>query len=146
MQIINSLVNWLNVKRMYQIELFKNHPLDVQQEQLFKLISKAEDTEWGKKYDYQSVESIEDFQKRVPVSRYENMKPYIDRLLKGEKDILWPGTIKWFAKSSGTTSDKSKFIPVSKESLENCHFRGGKTHWPSISPTIPIAGFIREKD
>lgn len=126
MQIINSLVNWLNVKRMYQIELFRNHPLDVQQEQLFKLISKAEDTEWGKKYDYQSVESIEDFQKRVPVSRYENMKPYIDRLLKGEKDVLWPGTIKWFAKSSGTTSDKSKFIPVSKESLENCHFRGGK--------------------
>ena len=95
MQIINSLVNWLNVKRMYQIELFKNYPLDVQQEQLFKLISKAEDTEWGKKYDYQSVESIEDFQKRVPVSRYENMKPYIDRLLKGEKDVVWPGTIKW---------------------------------------------------
>ena len=126
MQFINSLVNWLNVKRMYQIELFKNHPLDVQQEQLFKLINKAEDTEWGKKYDYQSVKSIKDFQQRVPVSRYEDMKPYIDRLLKGEKDVVWPGTIRWFAKSSGTTSDKSKFIPVSKESLENCHFRGGK--------------------
>ncbi|MEF8983388.1 MAG: GH3 auxin-responsive promoter family protein, partial [Bacteroidales bacterium] len=111
---------------MYQIELFKKHPVDLQQEQLFKLINKAEDTEWGKKYDYRSVESIRDFQKRVPVSRYEDMRPYIDRLLEGEKDVLWPGFIRWFAKSSGTTSDKSKFIPVSKESLENCHFRGGK--------------------
>jgi hypothetical protein len=126
MQIINSLVNWLNVKRMYQIELFKNHPLDVQREQLFKLLGKAENTEWGKKYDYSSVESIQDFQERVPVNRYEEMKPYIDRLLQGESDLLWPGYMRWFAKSSGTTSDKSKFIPVSKESLENCHFRGGK--------------------
>ncbi|MFW6101170.1 MAG: GH3 auxin-responsive promoter family protein [Bacteroidota bacterium] len=126
MQIINSLVNWLNVKRMYQIEMFKTHPVDVQREQLFKLINKAEDTEWGKKYDYPSIESIRDFQERVPVNRYEDMKPYIERLLQGESDLLWPGTIRWFAKSSGTTSDKSKYIPVSKESLENCHFRGGK--------------------
>ncbi len=126
MQIINSLVNWLNVKRMYQIELFKNHPMNVQQEQLFRLLGKAEKTEWGIKHDYSSVESIKDFQDRVPVNRYEEMKPYIDRLLQGERDVVWPGIIRWFAKSSGTTSDKSKFIPVSKESLENCHFRGGK--------------------
>jgi hypothetical protein len=126
MQIINSLVNWLNIKRMYQIELFKKHPVDVQQEQLFKLINKAANTEWGKKYGYHSVDSVEKFQERVPVSRYEDFKPYIDRLLKGETNILWPGSIRWFAKSSGTTSDKSKFIPVSKEALENCHFRGGK--------------------
>lgn len=126
MQIINSLVNWLNVKRMYQIELFKEHPFDIQQEQLFKLLNKAEDTEWGRTYGYQSVQSIQDFQDRVPVSKYEDIKPYIDRLLKGEKNVLWPGIIRWFAKSSGTTSDRSKFIPVSKEALENCHFRGGK--------------------
>lgn len=126
MQIINSLVNWLNIKRMYQIELFKKHPVDVQQEQLFKLINKAANTEWGKKYGYHSVDSVKKFQERVPISRYEDFKPYIDRLLKGETNVLWPGSIRWFAKSSGTTSDKSKFIPVSKEALENCHFRGGK--------------------
>ncbi len=126
MQIINSLVNWFNIKRMYQIEMFKEHPVDVQREQLFKLLNKAEDTEWGKKYGYSSVERIEDFQQRVPINRYEELKPYIDRLLQGESNVLWPGSIKWFAKSSGTTSDKSKFIPVSKDALENCHFRGGK--------------------
>jgi hypothetical protein len=126
MQIINSLVNWLNIKRIHQIELFKEHPFDIQQEQLFKLLNKAEDTEWGRSYDYQSIQKIQDFQDRLPISRYEDIKPYIDRLLKGEKNVLWPGTIRWFAKSSGTTSDRSKFIPVSKEALENCHFRGGK--------------------
>ena len=126
MQIINSLVNWLNIKRMYQIELFKKHPVDVQQEQLFKLINKAANTEWGQKHGFHSVDSVEKFQERVPISRYEDFKPYIDRLLKGETNVLWPGSIRWFAKSSGTTSDKSKFIPVSKEALENCHFRGGK--------------------
>src|SRR6056297_1643292 len=126
MQIINSLVNWLNIKRMYQIELFKEHPVDVQQEQLFRIIAKAANTEWGKKYGYHDISSIRDFQERVPINRYEELKPYIDRLLTGETNVLWPGSIRWFAKSSGTTSDKSKFIPVSKEALENCHFRGGK--------------------
>jgi len=126
MQIINSLVNWLNIKRMYQIELFKKHPVDVQQEQLFKIIGQAANTEWGQKYGYHSIDSVRDFQERVPINRYEELKPYIDRLLTGETNVLWPGSIRWFAKSSGTTSDKSKFIPVSKEALENCHFRGGK--------------------
>ena len=111
---------------MYQIELFKEHPLDIQREQLFKIIARAENTEWGKQHGYASMGSIRDFQERVPISGYEGMKPYIDRLLQGEDNVLWPGTIRWFAKSSGTTSDKSKFIPVSKDALENCHFRGGK--------------------
>ncbi|MGM0497011.1 MAG: GH3 auxin-responsive promoter family protein [Bacteroidota bacterium] len=126
MQLINSLINWLNVKRIYQIELFKKYPFDVQREQLFKLMNQAQDTEWGKKHNFKNIESIRQFQETVPLQKYEDVKPYIDRLLKGEKDVLWPGATKWFAKSSGTTSDKSKFIPVSKEALENCHFRGGK--------------------
>jgi hypothetical protein len=126
MQIINSLINWLNVKRIYQIELFKKFPGDVQQEQLFKLLNKAQDTEIGRKFQFKEIKSIKEYQDRVPIHSYENFKPYVDRLLKGEESIVWPGSIKWFAKSSGTTSDKSKFIPVSKEALENCHFRGGK--------------------
>ena len=84
------------------------------------------DTEWGKKYNYRIIDSIADFQSAVPIQTYEEVKPYIDRLRQGEKNLLWPGEIKWFAKSSGTTNDKSKFIPVSKESLKECHFKGGK--------------------
>ena len=126
MQIINSIVTWLNFKRLYQIDLFKKFPFDAQQEVLFKLINQAKNTEFGKKYHFGTIRSIEQFQQRVPVQTYETLKPYIERLMKGEQNILWPSEIKWFAKSSGTTSDKSKFIPVSREALEDCHFRGGK--------------------
>ncbi|MFW5655992.1 MAG: GH3 auxin-responsive promoter family protein [Bacteroidota bacterium] len=126
MPIIPSIVNWLNVKRVYQIDLFRKYPFDVQQETLFKLINKAKDTEWGRMHGFGGMKSVKDFQKHVPLQTYEEVKPYITRLRKGEKDLIWPGEIKWFAKSSGTTSDKSKFIPVSAEALEDCHFRGGK--------------------
>ncbi len=126
MPLINSIVTWLNFKRLYQIDLFKKFPFDVQRESLFKLVNRAKSTEWGEAHDYKSITSIETFQERVPIQTYEDVKPYVERLMKGEQNILWPSEIKWFAKSSGTTSDKSKFIPVSKEALEDCHFRGGK--------------------
>lgn len=126
MPIINSIISGLMKKRLKQIERFKKYPFDVQQETLLKIIKTAINTEWGKKYDYKSINSIEEFKKRVPLQDYESLKPYINRLRNGENNILWHSNIKWFAKSSGTTSDKSKFIPVSKESLENCHFRGVK--------------------
>lgn len=126
MPIITSIVNWLNVKRSHQIELFRKYPFNIQQETLSKLLTKAADTEWGMRYDYLSIDSIEEYQRRVPLQTYEDVKHYVSRLRAGEKNILWPGEIKWFAKSSGTTSDKSKFIPVSKECLEECHFRGSR--------------------
>ena len=126
MPIINSIVTWINTKRIYQIDLFRKYPFDVQQETLLKLLNKARNTQWGKQYDYASVETIEAYQERVPIQTYEDVKPYITRLRQGEQNILWPSEIRWFAKSSGTTNDKSKFIPVSREALEECHFRGGK--------------------
>ncbi len=124
--LINSLISWLMKKRMHQIELFMKYPHDVQAEWLMKLINAAQNTEWGKSYDYKSIRNRETFRKRVPVQDYEAIKPYVQRLMEGEQNILWNTEIKWFAKSSGTTSDKSKFIPVSQESLEECHYRGGK--------------------
>ena len=124
--IINSLVSWLMKKRMHQIELFMKYPHDVQAEWLMKLINAAQNTEWGKSYDYKSIRTRETFRKRVPVQDYESIKPFVQRLMAGEQNLLWNTEIKWFAKSSGTTSDKSKFIPVSLESLEQCHYRGGK--------------------
>lgn len=126
MSFVNSIVNWINVKRISQIELMKKHPVEIQMETLINLIQTAKNTEWGRKYNFKSIKSFEHFQNRLPIQDYEAIKPYIIRLRHGEQNLLWPSEIKWFAKSSGTTSDKSKFIPVSKESLEECHFKGGK--------------------
>ncbi|TCV20679.1 GH3 auxin-responsive promoter [Sphingobacterium alimentarium] len=113
-------------KRIHQIELFIKYPHDVQEEWFQNLISAAEATEWGRKYDFKSIYTVEEFKNRVPISDYDGLKVYIDRMIKGEQNILWPSDIKWFAKSSGTTADRSKFIPVSLEALEECHYQGGK--------------------
>lgn len=126
MAILDSLLTWFMKKRIHQIELFMKYPHDVQEEWFQSLISSAEATEWGKKYDYNSILTPEEFKNRVPIQDYNSLKPYIDRMIKGEQNILWPSDIKWFAKSSGTTSDRSKFIPVSEECLTECHFQGGK--------------------
>jgi hypothetical protein len=126
MALINSVLLWLMKKRFHQIELFMKYPLEVQEELFKKLISAGRDTEWGKKYDYRTIRSQEEYKSRVPLNNYETLKPYINRLRKGEQNILWNTEIKLFAKSSGTTSDKSKYIPVSQEALEECHYKGGK--------------------
>ncbi len=126
MAIVNSIFTWYMKKRIHQIELFMKYPLDVQQEWLNSLVTSAQNTEWGKMYDYKSILTPAQFKERVPIQTYDTLKPYIERMLKGEQNILWPSEIKWFAKSSGTTSDRSKFIPVSQEALDECHFKGGK--------------------
>ena len=126
MPILNSIISLVNIRRLSQIEHFKENPEDVQKEQLFELIRKSKDTNHGRYYDFTSIKSIKDYQERVPIQKYEQMEAVIDKIRRGEKNVLWPGEIKWFAKSSGTTSSNSKFIPVSKEALEDCHFRGGK--------------------
>ncbi|NOY38206.1 MAG: GH3 auxin-responsive promoter family protein [Chlorobi bacterium] len=126
MPVLTSLVKWINIKRLHQIDLFRNYPNEVQEEIFIRLITKAAYTSWGQKYRYDKIQSVEDFQKSVPLQTYDDIKTYVNRLRAGEKNLLWPGEVKWFAKSSGTTSDKSKFIPVTREALEQCHFRGGK--------------------
>jgi hypothetical protein len=126
MPILNSIASWWMKKRMHQIDLFMKYPDDVQNEWLLKLVSSAKDTEWGKKYDYKNIFNLEQFKNNVPIQQYETLKPFIDRIRRGEQNILWNTEIKWFAKSSGTTNDKSKFIPVSEESLNQCHYNGGR--------------------
>ncbi len=113
-------------KRIHQIELFRKYPHDVQQELFKKLIHSAKNTEFGKKYRFNEIKNPEQFRREVPVFTYEEISPYIERNMRGEQNILWPSEIKWFAKSSGTTNARSKFIPVSNEALEGCHFNGGK--------------------
>lgn len=126
MAIVSSIFKWLNIKRINQIDLFKKYPVETQQETLSNLLNDAAATEWGKKYGYSTINSIETFQSRVPVQTYEELIPYVERLRNGEKDLLWPGEIKWFAKSSGTTSSRSKFIPVSREALEECQYKAAR--------------------
>ena len=105
----------------------------------------AENTEWGQQHDYKSISTVEDYRKRVPIHTYHDLEPYFSRIRKGEKDLLWPGTIKWFAKSSGTTSSKSKFIPVSDEALSDCHFDGGKDLLAVYHEAFPDAEFLSGK-
>ena len=126
MAIIPSIVKRLNAKRISQIDHFKKYSVEIQHEILFRNIGIASSTELGKKYDYSSIKSISDYQSRVPVRTFEEYFIYVERLLKGEEDLTWPGRIKWFAKSSGTTSAKSKFIPITDESLEECHYKAAK--------------------
>jgi hypothetical protein len=102
------------------------YPLEVQKELLDGLIKKGVQTEYGRKYGYSSISSYKDFQSRVPIVTYEDLFPYIERVMKGENNVLWPSEIKWFAKSSGTTNARSKFIPVTQEALDDCHYKGGK--------------------
>ena len=113
-------------KRIHQIELFMKYPHEVQNELLEGLVKKARKTEYGKKHGFQSIENHEHFKAKVPIVSYEDLFPYIERLMKGEENLLWPTEIRWFAKSSGTTNSRSKFIPVSNEALEDCHYKGGK--------------------
>lgn len=126
MGIINTVLKFFLEPRITEIRRFMENPHEVQHIVFKDLISRAEDTEWGRKYGYHKDLSIETFQERVPISTYEQLFPYIERMLKGEQNLLWPTKIEWFSKSSGTTNDRSKFIPVSYEALEETHNRCGK--------------------
>ena len=126
LQIINSFATWILKKRIHQMELFLKYPHEVQEELLFNLIKASENTQLGKKYDFSSMKSYTTFSERIPVSSYEDLEPLIELTRKGEQNVFWHSNIKWFAKSSGTTNAKSKFIPVSSEALENCHYKASK--------------------
>lgn len=126
MPIISSVLSWIMKQRLHQIELFMKFPNEVQQDLLKRLIVSARYTEFGRRYDFSSIKSSREFRDRIPLQDYESLKPYILRLKAGEQQLLWSSDVRWFAKSSGTTNDKSKFIPVSSEALEECHYKGGK--------------------
>lgn len=124
--LFNSIASWLLKKRYHQIELFLKYPHEVQEEVLRHLVSFSKKTELGRQYGFSEGINYENFKNRVPISDYESLAPIIERTRKGEQNIFWPTSIKWFAKSSGTTNAKSKFIPVSVEALEDCHYKSGK--------------------
>ncbi len=124
--LVNSIASWFLKKRFHQIELFLKYPNEVQNELLLSLIDFAKNTEIGKEYDFASITDYKTFAERVPIKNYDGWQGVIERSRRGENNIFWPTPIKWFAKSSGTTRAKSKFIPVSEESLEDCHYAASK--------------------
>lgn len=124
--IVNSIASWFLKKRIHQMELFIKYPAEVQQELLEGLIDKAKNTQFGKKYDFASIKNYDTFARRLPICQYEDIEGTIERTRRGENNLFWPTTINSFAKSSGTTKSKSKFIPVSQDSLENCHYAASK--------------------
>ncbi len=126
MGIFNSILTWVMKKRIHQIELFIKYPLDVQEDVFSYLLSTAKNTEFGKHHGFTDIDTQAKFAERVPIRSYEDHFTHIERIMQGEQNVLWPSDVKWFAKSSGTTNAKSKFIPVSPEALEDCHLKGGK--------------------
>ena len=123
---LNTVMSWFLKKRIHQIDLFKKYPIEVQNENLLSIIQNAKNTEFGKNYEFSSIHNYKSFANRVPLTNYEEFSIKIKRTIDGEQNIFWHESIKWFAQSSGTTNSISKFIPVSNETLEKCHFQGGK--------------------
>ncbi len=141
----HTLMPWIFKRRYQEIERLKKHPLEAQDKLLRKLLKTASHTAYGKRYDFSSITSLQSFQDRLPVNTYEDIEADIERVRKGEQNIFWPSPIKWFAKSSGTTQAKSKFIPVSAESMTNCHYRAGKDMLSIFYANHPDSKLFRGK-
>ena len=123
---LTSIARPFFMPRVKAIEKYANSAEQIQRRVLHRLLKRACRTEWGEKYGYAGMDDYEAFAAAVPVNTYEETKEYIDRMRHGEADVLWPGRVRWYAKSSGTTNDKSKFIPVSREGLQRIHYAGGR--------------------
>jgi len=141
MPFIPAVIKLINAKRLSQIDLFRRYPVETQEEVLTRLLSHSKNTLWGTQHGYSDIMTHDQFSRNVPLQDYDDLLPYVDRLRAGEKNLLWPGEVKWFAKSSGTTSSKSKFIPITEHSLERTHFRGAKDTlilYTALNPTTRI--------
>lgn len=125
MDILTQTISLFFRSRLRAIERFGQELDHIQREQLRGLLERAGQTEWGRAHDYKHIRSYADFRQRVPLQTYDDIKPYVMRMIDGGRDILWPGATRWYAKSSGTTNDKSKFLPVTPEILKGCHYKGG---------------------
>jgi hypothetical protein len=122
--IFEKVASVLFGNRLKVLHQYEKYPELIQEDQLKTLVDNAKNTEWGRKYDYANIKSYSSFAENVPIQDYEDIKFYVERMMHGETNLIWPEKIHWFAQSSGTTNDKSKFIPVGKTSLQQCHYRG----------------------
>jgi hypothetical protein len=126
MKIFSPALSRLARLRYWRIEHWEQNPVNAQREVLQDLITHGQYTQFGRQYQFAEIFNIRKFKEAVPIHEYEDLKPYIDKILAGEESVLWNTPVEWFAKSSGTTNDKSKFIPLTTESIEENHFHGSK--------------------
>jgi hypothetical protein len=145
MKLLSSVISKLARMRLWRIENWINHPVAAQREVLQDLVTAAQYTEFGKKYRFSRLFSVKAFKQTVPVHEYEDLRPYIERMMQGEDNVLWNSPISWFAKSSGTTSDKSKFIPVSQESLQENHYKASKDVLTNYYKNFPSSDLLTGK-
>ena len=145
MKLLSPAISKLARMRLWRIENWSNNPIAAQREVLQDLVTAAQYTEFGKKYGFSRLFTIKEFKKNVPIHEYDDIKPYILRMMEGEENILWNTPVKWFAKSSGTTSDKSKFIPISEESLHENHFKASKDVLSNYYKNFPSSDLLTGK-
>lgn len=145
MSIISPALKGFMKLRQSAIDNFKLNPVDTQRQVFNDLLGSAQFTQFGKKYGFEKMDRISDFVSTVPLHEYEDIQPYIQQVLEGEQNVLWPSPINWFAKSSGTTNDKSKFIPISKESLDENHYKAGKDVLALYLQNFPDSRFMNGK-
>ena len=131
--------------RLWRIQNWSNHPVASQREVLQHLVTSAQYTEFGKKYGFSKLFTVKTFKKAIPIHEYNDLKPYIERMMAGEENVLWNESINWFAKSSGTTSGKSKFIPISEESLQDNHFQASKDVISNYYKNFPSSDLLTGK-
>lgn len=126
MKLLSPAISRLARLRLWSIDQWRNNPAVAQYSLWQDLLAAGQYTEFGRHHHFSSIQSLKEYKQRVPIMGYDDLKPFIDRMMQGEENVLWNTPINWFAKSSGTTSDKSKFIPVSEESLKENHYRASK--------------------
>ncbi|MEO5650810.1 MAG: GH3 auxin-responsive promoter family protein [Ginsengibacter sp.] len=145
MKLLSPIISRLARMRLWGVQNWISYPASAQRNVLQHLITQAQYTEFGRKYSFHKLFTVKDFKKRVPIHEYDDIKPYINRMMKGEENILWNTPINWFAKSSGTTSDKSKFIPISEESLKEIHFKASKDVLTNYYKNFPDSDLLTGK-
>ena len=145
MKLLSSVISRLARMRVWRIHNWINHPVAAQREVLQQLVTAAQYTEFGKKYGFSKLFTLKQFKASVPIHEYDDIKPYIQRMMDGGQNILWNTPVEWFAKSSGTTSDKSKFIPISEESLQDNHFQASKDVLTNYYKNFPSSDLLTGK-
>jgi hypothetical protein len=145
MFLFGSAVNEMLRRRLRNIRRWMENAEQVQHEFLPQLLLSAKNTEWGKQFNYAEIKNVEDFKKQIPIQDYDSLKPFIQRTMRGEQNLIWSSPIRWFSKSSGTTSDTSKFIPMSEASIEDCHFKGATDLMACYCEAVPGAKIFNGK-
>jgi hypothetical protein len=145
MKLLSAAISILARLRLWRVQNWINYPVTAQRNVLQDLVTQAQSTEFGRKYSFSKLFTVKDFKKMVPIHEYDDIKPYILRMMNGEDNVLWNTPINWFAKSSGTTSDKSKFIPISDESLKENHFKGSKDVLTNYYENFPDSDLLTGK-